>query len=858
MVPYTYHRLEADEIRLFELLSGDPDSVLQGSLHRFRLPEDAEPIQGHKVFLTREDGFDVPNAPEYEALSYTWGAVSKSRHDLQVLEGNKSFQLPIRPNLDTALRRIRMDIPMDGSRFVWIDAVCINQCDLAEKNAQIPKMAMIYNRASGVCVWLGPEDQTSGKAIEFIDSLLNLDDFDPLTKDPGTPAEWAALLNLMQRPWFNRRWIVQEISLARHATLLCGPSSVSWLEFSAAVALFASRYQDLRRLFQSSAEFQYHPNYLGEVGALGAKLLVDLTSNLFRKSDEGTVLERMLSLEGLITSMTAFEASSPHDTVYAVLWLAHDAQPDVHGTSAMSEDQLIETPKDSPQLDPIHSDDDLSDASGSLRVEDAEPRHIKYRTPYPGSRPHSLETLEASAPANGPPRVGTWLRPPLPGLPTSFTGRSASERSLRHAEKHFEDYPDSIIVDYSKSVYDVLKDFLEFTVTRSRIIDILCYPWAPEPPNGEPNLPSWICRLSNSPFDRKPRRNTYSRVLADPLVGSPGQGFRNYNASGRTRTYPGKGFVSGREFCVAGFVIDAIGDNKSPAFEGIIPSTWLDLVDWAGPPDLVPEELWRTMVADRGLDGRKYPPAYFPLACKWMFEQRTRRGSVNTSELLTSGQCPSIASEFIHRVQSVVWGRKLIRTEGRRGSKQLLGLVPAEAEQGDLICILYGCSVPVVLRKLKSSRSLSREDSAASVPRIEIVTTPPGVNSSTISSSSSADITKTILPEASPPARAAREPLIGLGNPNNQDKMTGGDAPVESGSLLLPEEPLSLTHVSSGVRRALERDRDDKRPPNLVASQGYGYQYKLVGECYIHGMMDGEAFKHRREHGNKLRMYYLV
>lgn len=70
-------------------------------------------------------------------------------------------------------------------------------------------MAMIYNRADGVCVWLGREDKDSNRAIEFIERLLRLDDFDPLTQDPGTPAEWAALMNLMQRSWFNRRWIVQ-------------------------------------------------------------------------------------------------------------------------------------------------------------------------------------------------------------------------------------------------------------------------------------------------------------------------------------------------------------------------------------------------------------------------------------------------------------------------------------------------------------------------------------------------------------------------------------------------------------------------------------------------------------------------
>lgn len=210
---------------------------------------------------------------------------------------------------------------------------------------------MIYNRASNVTVWLGNEDKDSTRAFDFIERLLELENFDPLTKDPGTPAEWAALHNLMQRPWFNRRWIVQEIALARKATLLCGNESVSWNDFAAAVALFVARYRDLRRLFQSSEDFHNHPNYLGEVEALGAKSLVEITSNLFRKDDEGVVLERLLSLEALISTLTLFEAGSPHDTIYAVLWLAHDAEPDSKQPAAMSLEPVVRTPTGSPEID---------------------------------------------------------------------------------------------------------------------------------------------------------------------------------------------------------------------------------------------------------------------------------------------------------------------------------------------------------------------------------------------------------------------------------------------------------------------------------------------------------------------------
>ncbi|KAK6078641.1 hypothetical protein SCUP515_09691 [Seiridium cupressi] len=850
MAPYIYQQLEADEIRLLELYAGGQESDLQAALHRFRLPEDVEPNEGHQVLVTREDGFNVPNAPEFEALSYTWGQTSGTSHTLKIMELKATSELDIRPSLHGALERLRQDIPLGESRFLWIDAVSINQSDLNEKNTQIPKMAMIYNRAKGVCVWLGLEDEDSGKAMDFVNKLLDLNGFDPLTKDPGSSTEWAALLNLMRRPWFHRRWIVQEISLARHATLFCGPGSISWLEFSAAVALFVSRYSDLRQLLGTPKDHLRHLDQLGENAAMGAVALVNLTNNVFRKSEDGTILERLLSLEGLITRMTTFQSTAPHDTIYAVLWLAHDAQPDAHDPAAMSEAQLLQTPEDSPQIDPVLSEDECSDIG--MEVNLPMPRSVNIRTSFPRARSPERSGMLTQAGSS----AGTWLRPPLPGLPTSFSGRSATDRSLQRAENHFQDYPGIIKVDYSKSVQEVLSDFLEFAISRSKTIDIICYPWAPEPAQDEPVLPTWICPASTIPHEKKRKEDLYDRESADPLVGYPGQGPRNYNASGRTRTYPSKGFISGPTFTVTGFVLDTIGTKGSPAHEGIIPSTWLELVDWPGSPEPVPDQLWRTLVADKGLDGKRYPPAYFPLACKWMFEQRKHGGDVDTTEILTSAQCPSIITEFMRRVQSVVWGKRLIRTEGRRGAKQLLGLVPAKVEAGDLVCILYGCSVPVVLRRTKHTSGNLAQKSAEPTPRIEINT--PGTDGGASSDISSLPVP--VMNNASSSSIIQQTALAETTSSNYQEEDMGDN--VNQGrlgdSLHIPSGEISLKHASSGVRKAFGEDTPEKRPPNLILSAESRFRCEVIGACYIHGMMEGEAFKYRREYGLKLRTFYLV
>ena len=56
---------------------------------------------------------------------------------------------------------------------------------------------------------------------------------------------------------------------------------------------------------------------------------------------------------------------------------------------------------------------------------------------------------------------------------------------------------------------------------------------------------------------------------------------------------------------------------------------------------------------------------------------------------------PAMVVEFLKRVQSVVWNRKFLLSRER----ERFGLAPARTEEGDMICILYGCSVPVILRQ---------------------------------------------------------------------------------------------------------------------------------------------------------------
>lgn len=57
---------------------------------------------------------------------------------------------------------------------------------------------------------------------------------------------------------------------------------------------------------------------------------------------------------------------------------------------------------------------------------------------------------------------------------------------------------------------------------------------------------------------------------------------------------------------------------------------------------------------------------------------------------------------FLQRVQQVTWSKRFFLT---KGNTPLFGFAPKNTKRDDIICILFGCSVPVVLRKVKDSEN---------------------------------------------------------------------------------------------------------------------------------------------------------
>jgi hypothetical protein len=138
---------------------------------------------------------------------------------------------------------------------------------------------------------------------------------------------------------------------------------------------------------------------------------------------------------------------------------------------------------------------------------------------------------------------------------------------------------------------------------------------------------------------------------------------------------------------------------------GIVPGDWLKKLGWdqKSKENRVPDILWRTLVADRSPEGSK-PPGWYQRACLHCLRDTRITNSKGDLYSSKAHETSDMTSKFLKRVESVIWNRRIFETEPSRGfSNPLFGLAPEGTEAGDIVCILFGCSVPVVLKRVEGN-----------------------------------------------------------------------------------------------------------------------------------------------------------
>ncbi|KAK4889769.1 hypothetical protein LTR27_011481 [Elasticomyces elasticus] len=167
---------------------------------------------------------------KFEALRYVWGpGINKTI--IQCHDRRRE----ITGTLHAALRRVRL---ADASRYLWADAICINQEHTAEKSHHVGFMDRVYAKAENVLVCMGNDE---GGGADDVVALLDehLDRVKPyksimempvLTKDDHVLKDrrWTSVGVLTRNPWFGRAWVIQEVGKACNPIVFYGKVEFSY------------------------------------------------------------------------------------------------------------------------------------------------------------------------------------------------------------------------------------------------------------------------------------------------------------------------------------------------------------------------------------------------------------------------------------------------------------------------------------------------------------------------------------------------------------------------------------------------------------------------------------------------------
>jgi hypothetical protein len=341
---YSHLSISPREIRTITILPGRNSDLIRCHL-------------AHRELVT-----EVTDNLEFTALSYTWGH-SRDQHPI-LMNGCKFY---VTTNLHEFMKHVRQE---RESPPYWIDAICINQKDIEERNRHVRFMREVYERAKSVVIWLGPAADHSHLALKTLEgmqevymatkrmqernkeiasyppfmqsSLLfqfadsawvrdrELQDamFDevklfsaalttaaPLNANPNLEfAEMAgdALKSLFKRAWWERMWIVQEIAVRTKDTfLMCGKDIISWEACQDASTVSVR--------FSSTLKSRH----------IVSKIPFFTIDKLFRiqraqRDRESPQMKESLSLAALCKNFMHFKSTDNRDRVYALLGLAED------------------------------------------------------------------------------------------------------------------------------------------------------------------------------------------------------------------------------------------------------------------------------------------------------------------------------------------------------------------------------------------------------------------------------------------------------------------------------------------------------------------------------------------------------
>lgn len=284
--------------RIYEFLDPTKSQIRLLRIDSLEVPknlgQDSSPILHCSLVVVSLD-----DTPEYDAISYVWGDPNPQE---TIFVNSQSVQ--IGENLFEALRC--QYYWQNGTRkYLWADALCIDQQNIAERSHQVSMMRDIYSRAQVVRICLGMAIPQVGAFFEYAAS-----DAPVASLFTNSDGRLDGYKHVISKPWWRRLWVVQEAALASQAVVHCGEFTVPFATLFTLI-LELSQQIALQRLSRNQIEA------LGDWCILYSALVFDYSPWL-----NGTGVPHSLDeIVQLFRELGEFEVTNPKDRLYGALGL---------------------------------------------------------------------------------------------------------------------------------------------------------------------------------------------------------------------------------------------------------------------------------------------------------------------------------------------------------------------------------------------------------------------------------------------------------------------------------------------------------------------------------------------------------
>ena len=593
---------------------------------------------------------NVESCPSFEALSYVWGQ-ARAVHPV-LCDGGA---VAITQNLDDALRSLRLPTQ---ARRLWVDAVCIDQQNLDERNRQVRYMRLIYSRATRVIVWLGLKVPGLEKAMDLAETIHEIRSSDrpdetteavniaELIQDVSmlaiailTAEEEAAkhLQALLSRDFFSRSWCVQEVLVSAYCVAKIEDIEIDFFKILS-TALYV-HVQQGKLVPDTPLEF-WNAVYIKRTG----------NSRVLQQSPnavEGSIGPML----HLLIGTRDFKATDPRDKIFALLGITDEGLNPQRAYQVMA-------PSDSLGVKILH------------RMQGA-----------------------------------------ITGVADYVNKLGPDMHFMRNK---------ALIADYKKPVMEVYRDFTRFHFRKApRVLDILSHVQHIEDPStaGWPSwVPKWFQTKSASMFGMIPvylagfcdgHFRYFAKVHDNPFGGNAIEPDSLKNDGFYVDSVRAVSEVIQTEYTEAVPVVDCWRQlfNHLPLFPcdtyyrngepldvafcstlagGILGPLKAKLLQGDGTGnslETIVSRLTQLSIAN---------------AAAYLTREASARGDPLGKELVSlQAQAATVsAEEYETGISSIAYGRRLYMT--RNGT---LGLGPRMMQEGDEVCVLFGGRMPFLLRR---------------------------------------------------------------------------------------------------------------------------------------------------------------